>query len=377
MKKHLKSLLAVAFAASMPCFVSASESAAPTATASQSAASADSTRAVVHGIVNQALSKINARVSDHFSFSGFVQGQALYSTDKSNYGGFSLRRLRLIMKGDITPAFGYRIQTEMVTSPRLLDAWMEWKQYSFLRIRAGQMHRCFTFEVPWSPVTLGVPDYSQAVIKLAGITDRTGDGSNAGRDIGLMLNGDLINVGSHSLFYYALGVYNGTGINKSDNNHHKDLVGQLVVHPVKHLSIGGGYWWGNYGEPGQKVDRKRWTVGLKYDDGHYLVRGEYIASKGQKYGNDTSGANADGWYLTAGVPVAKNLRLFGKYDVYRDDKSYSTQTSKYVAALNWTIHKYIILQGGYYFQQANSLATDGSVTKNNSNNFTAQFIVSF
>jgi hypothetical protein len=329
-------------------------------------------REEVEGIVNQAIAKVSSRVSDHLKFGGFIQGQALYSSDKDNYGGFSLRRLRLYLHGDITPAFGYRMQTEMVgSSPRLLDAWLEWKQYKYFRIRAGQMHRNFAFEVPWSPVTLGVPDYSQAVIKLAGITDRAYTSTtDAGRDIGVMLNGDLLTVGNHSLFYYALGIYNGNGINKKDDNKHKDLVGQLVAYPIKNLGIGGGYWWGKYGPEGSTVDRKRWTVGLKYDDGNYLVRGEYIASRGRKLNNDASSINADGWYLMAGVPVAKNLKLFGKYDVYRDDRTHATQTTKYVAALNWKLYKYIILQGSYFYQQN----PDG---QKNTNNVCAQFIVSF
>lgn len=279
--------------------------------------------------------------------------------------------LRLIFNGNITKDFAYRVQMEMAGGPRILDAWLEWKRYDFFRIRAGQMKRCFTFENPWSPITLGVPDYSQVIMKLSGFTDRVGEHSCGGRDAGILFSGDFVRTETHPLFRYELGVYNGNGINKADNNKSKDLIGSMYVRPIKDLYLGGGYWLGKYGPQDNMVDRKRWTVGFKYDDGRYLLRGEYIASKGQKPNQPESANDADGWYVTAGVPVVKNLNAFVKYDVYRDDKTYDTQSTKYVAALNWTLHKYIILQASYFYQDNKMPGSK------NSNNAVAQMFVRF
>ncbi|MEG1586777.1 MAG: porin [Bacteroidales bacterium] len=323
------------------------------------------------GLLSKALSKVDTRLSEHLNISGFILGRAQYSSDPKNFGGFDIRMLRLIMNGDISKSFSYRIQMEMAGGPRILDAWLEWKRYDFFRIRAGQMKRVFTFENPWSPVTLGVPDYSQVIMKLSGFTDRVGEHSCGGRDVGIMVSGDFVRMETHPLFRYEVGVYNGNGINKADNNKFKDVIGSLYMRPIKNLHIGGGYWLGKYGPQDKMVDRNRWTVGFKYDDSRYLLRGEYIASKGKKPDQPDSSDDADGWYVTAGVPVAKHLKAFVKYDVYRDNKSFDSQCTKYVAALNWNVHKYIILQASYFYED-NKMP--GS---RNSNNAVAQMFVRF
>lgn len=367
MKNSWKSILSGMLWGMMPILASASVT--TDAEASKVGAIADANES--KGVLNQALGKLDTRLSEHLNISGFILGRAQYSSDKSNYGGFDIRMLRFIMSGNITKSFAYRVQMEMAGGPRILDAWLEWKQYDFFRIRAGQMKRCFTFENPWSPITLGVPDYSQVIMKLSGFTDRVGEHSCGGRDVGIMFSGDFVKTETHHLFRYEVGVYNGNGINKADNNRSKDVIGSLYVRPIQHLHIGGGYWLGKYGPQNEMVDRKRWTVGFKYDDSRYLLRGEYIASKGGKLAVENCPLNADGWYVTAGMPVAKNLKAFVKYDVYRDNKTYESQSTKYVGAINWTLHKYIILQASYFYQDNKMPGCK------NSNNAVAQMFVRF
>ena len=148
-------------------------------------------------------------------------------------------------------------------------------------------------------------EYSQATLKLAGFFDRVGDHACGGRDVGITFMGDLLQLPTHHLFRYEVGVYNGNGINKTDNNNSKDVIGTFSVLPIKHLQIGGGFWVGKFGPAGECVDRKRWTTGFKYDDKRYVLVGEYISSRGKTYGDETSGNKAYGWYLTAGAPFAK------------------------------------------------------------------------
>lgn len=363
MKKSWKSAFFGVLAGMMPLAASASVTA--------DAAVADANAKESKGIVNKALAKLDTRLSEHLNISGFIVGRAQYSSAATNYGGFDIRMLRIIMSGNITKNWGYRVQTELAGGPRILDAWLEWKRYDGFQIRAGQQKRCFTYENPWSPITLGVPDYSQSVMKLAGFTDRVGEHSCGGRDAGILFSGNVIKGEKHHYLRYEVGVYNGNGINKMDDNRSKDVIGSLHVRPIQNLHIGGGYWLGKYGPQKEMVDRKRWTVGFKYDDSRYLLRGEYIASKGGKLGNPTSGLNADGWYVTGGMPVAKNLKAFVKYDVYRDNKTYESQTTKYMGALNWSVNKSIILQASYYYQDNKMPGSK------NTNNAIAQMYVRF
>lgn len=321
--------------------------------------------------LKETVEKVKEALGDHLKISGFILGRAQYSSNPSNFGGFDIRMLRFIGSGNISKDFNYRFQMEFAGSPRILDAWLTWKRYDFFQIRAGQQKRCFTYENPWSPVTLGMSEYAQVVQKLTGYGDRVGEPTGGGRDVGIVFMGDLIKGDTHHYLHYDLGVYNGNGINKADNNKSKDVIGSLHVRPLKPLQIGGGYWIGKYGPQENMVDRKRWTIGLKYDDNKYLLLSEYISSKGKKLDKPESGEDADGWYVTGGVRCAKKLKVFAKYDVYRDDKNYETQTTRYHAALNWEVHKNIILQASYFYTD------DNNVGKKNYNTAVAQMFVRF
>ncbi len=325
-----------------------------------------------NGVVMQALKKFQKRASEHVNFNGFFIGRYFYDSSKDNSGNFDIRMLRLILSGNISKDFGYRIQLEgSAGTPRILDAWAEWKRYPFFQVRAGEMKRCFTFENLWSPVTLGVPDYSQSIMELTGFTDRAGEHPSGGRDIGVMVSGEFLPIADYNLFRYELGVYNGNGINKADNNSSKDFIGSLYMKPIKHLRIGGGYWTGEYGAKEDKVDRRRWTTGFSYDDGQYILRGEYIGSRGGVSGDPTAPKKSQGWYVTGGMPIGKQLKGFLKYDVYQDDRTKQTQSTKYMASLNWFVHKYIILQATYFYNENKQMGM------RNSNNAVAQMYIRF
>lgn len=362
MKKRFLSALTLLAMWSTPFMMKGEETASVTAEKKE-----QSEKSKVVSVVD----KVKEKLGDHLKISGFILGRAQYSSSAANYGGFDIRMLRFIGSGNISKDFNYRFQMEFAGSPRILDAWLHWNKYDFFQIRAGQMKRCFGYENPWSPFTLGVSEYSQATQKLTGFTDRNGEHACGGRDAGIWVMGDFLKVGSRNLFHYDLGVYNGNGINKADNNKWKDVIGGLHIRPVNNLQIGGAFWMGKYGPEETKVDRQRWTVGLKYDDSRYVVLSEYIASKGRKLDQPESSNWADGWYTTFGAPVAKNLKAYVKYDVYRDDKTFSTQTTRYLAALNWTVHKNIVLQANYFFTDEN---TPG---KKNYNTVVGQMYVRF
>ena len=327
------------------------------------------------GLVMQAVDKVAPSVSKYIGFSGYVVGRYAYDSSQDNSGNFDIRLLRLLIKGGFDDNnFGYLLQFEGTGGSdgfRTLDAWLEWKKYDFFQIRAGQMKRCFTIENNWSPVTLGVPDYSQSILNLSGFTDRVGEHSSGGRDIGIKIGGNLFKMNNHHFLRYDVGVYNGAGINKADNNKTKDLIASMYLSPIKNFRFGGGYWLGEFGTEEKAVDRKRWNVGFVYDDGKYLLRGEYTASKGKIFDKPDSAADTDGWYITAGMPVAKKLTTFVKYDVYRDDKTINTQNTKYMVALNWDVTKYLRLQASYFY-------TDNNATPSKcSNNAVAQMYFTF
>ncbi|MDO5571487.1 MAG: porin [Bacteroidales bacterium] len=322
--------------------------------------------------INSVLNNINTKVDSYFKMSGLIIERYDATTNKDAYDSFNIMCFRFFINGDITDDFFYKIQLELAGSPKLLNAWIQWKKFKYFQVRAGQMYRNFGFETPYNPYYLGMSDFSQAIEKFSGFNDRIGSGacSNA-RDCGVLLIGDLFEYNKYNLLRYELGVFNGNGINQKDNNNSKDVIASLYFQPIRNLLIGGSGWIGEYGAQGKSVDRKRWCAGVKYEGEKYSFRSEYLYSLGKKYEIPDSPSRADGWYAAVGKSVAQNIKFYLKYDVYRDDKTRNTQTNRYFAALSWELYKRILLQGTYFYteQKAPGLS--------NFNTFSAQLMFTF
>ena len=321
-------------------------------------------------------------------FGGYLVGRAQYTNDRTskNGGGFDLRMVRGYVKGTILKEWNYYIQLEYSGAPgvdkgvRLLDAYGEWKRFPEFSVKFGQMKRVFTFENPYSPWDTGFGNYSQLVQKLAGMSDRVGEHSSGGRDAGIVVQGDLFPAEDHRWLHYQVGVYNGQGINHSDENKQKDVIGGLWVSPTKELQIGAFGWTGRYTRNNVTVDRNRMAYGIKYE-GDWTVRAEYATSQGGKTDNRFAATRADAWYVSVGAPLCKKLKTYAVWDVYRDEKTSDTQNALYTLALNYRLWKNLMIQGTYSYtdgsQAAYSDTGERSVSKNNYHTAMLQLYVRF
>lgn len=321
-------------------------------------------------------------------FGGYLVGRAQYTNDRTskNGGGFDLRMVRGCVKGTILDEWNYYIQLEYSGAPgvdkgvRLLDAYGEWKRFPEFSVKFGQMKRVFTFENPYSPWDTGFGNYSQLVQKLAGMSDRVGEHSSGGRDAGIVVQGDFFPAEDHRWLHYQVGVYNGQGINHSDENKQKDVIGGLWVSPTKELQIGAFGWTGRYTKNNVTVDRNRMAYGIKYE-GDWTVRAEYATSQGGKTDNRFAATRADAWYVSVGAPLCKKLKAYAVWDVYRDEKTSDTQNALYTLALNYRLWKNLMIQGTYSYtdgsQAAYSDTGERSVSKNNYHTAMLQLYVRF
>ena len=220
--------------------------------------------------------------------SGFVQG--MYQANLSDEGELNdntlrMRRVRLSVDGNLSKTVSYKIQGDFTRSPMLVDAYVKYKPCREFAIQLGQFKTPFTIESPINPVNLEIFDYGEAVQQLGGYKDVCGVGA-LGRDLGLMATGSLFPVEGeegykYSIVDYSIGVFNGNGANNLDNNNSKDLVGRLDVHPgLKEITLSGSYYYGKYTKD-ENIDctRNRWAAGAQYNDGKFLLRGEYIGGK--------------------------------------------------------------------------------------------------
>ena len=111
------------------------------------------------------------------------------------------------------------------------------------------------------------------------------DGMTSGRDIGAMVHGGLLN----DLLCYKLAIMNGQGLNIKDKNNQKDIIGNLMVNPLKWLSVGGSFIKGTGHaiadseitgiRAGENYTKNRWSIGGVITTTPFSLRSEYLAGK--------------------------------------------------------------------------------------------------
>ena len=189
-------------------------------------------------------------------------------------------------------------------------------------------------------------DRSQVVEALVA---RTKDviGNQNGRDIGVQIGGSLIKFKNRYLFDYGIGVFNGAGIDVSDNNERKDVIGRLILHPVKGLGLGGSFYTGEakFGTPtATNQDRQRHGVELAYECKRLAFYSEFISGK-------DGATNRNGWYAQASyyfIPV--KFQLFVKYDEYDPDTSLSNNLStNYFIGGTYNFNSWSKIKAGYTY----------------------------
>ena len=324
------------------------------------------------------LSTINAQekkklIGDYLSISGWMNIQYDYERQLQNdnltlteLNTFNVRRARLDVKGNINPHLEFRLQGDFAVSPKMVDGFVKIKLAKYFNIQAGQFKIPFTFENPQSPLTLEGIEYAQVISKLSGYSDVCHVATySGGRDVGLMLYGDLFSFENNGkeipILTYKLGVFNGNGMNKKDANLGKDIAGSIEICPgVKGLKLAASYYNGDYlldnefkindtltiNHKDNFANRDRLTFGGKYENDRLTIRSEYI------YGN-TDMANeegiypleSDGFYVAAGywfdIKCEKSgnvqrIRPVARYDFFREDiTEVNTNSTYYMVGIDW------------------------------------------
>lgn len=292
--------------------------------------------------------EFNITAGKYLKVSGYTQLRYRNAADINDT--FDIRRARLDIKGDITERFDYRTQVEFggTSGPFLLDATLGYKVFDpYLKLTAGQFKIPFSQENLTSSPKLETINRSQVVEALvARGTDVIGNQN--GRDIGVQASGSFLPINDSYLFDYALGVFNGAGINRADTNEQKDFIGRLVAHPIKDLSVGGSYYVGRAtlsttpARPERKQDRDRIGGEFAYVHDPISFRGEYI--KGEDGSTEKSG-----WYLQAGYFVMpKRLQGVFKFDRFDpNDNATQDETNVYTGGVNYYFNKWAFVQVNY------------------------------
>jgi predicted heme/steroid binding protein len=265
--------------------------------------------------VQSRLGKVEADQKKH-KLDGYFQVR--YSDDDAtDTSEFLVRRARFNIRGPVSDRVSYRIELQMdakekgggptsKTQLRTLNA--DYKlDKGYLRI--GQA------KVPWGYELLeSVPDLWTAERCL--FMDRLFPNQ---RDIGVMYAYQAAATKPE----FDFGIYNGTGINASDNNKTKNVMAR-VNFPVRNGSVALSGYTGKNGADASQTDQDRYGASARFKwpgGAHFMA--EFVM--GRDLGSDIRG-----YYAQIGHPLAKTRPdlLFAKYDQYDEDTDASDNLFK-------------------------------------------------
>lgn len=285
-----------------------------------------------------------------------LQGYTQLGYTYDDFGGektntFDIKRVIFMARGKITDKWSCYFMYSFANTAKILEAYTEYNFLPGLTARVGQFKTPYTFENPLSPCVVELINcYAQSVNYLAGIDNSDPlYGANSGRDLGLMIYGNLFN----DLLTYNLALMNGQGINVKDKNNQKDIVGSLMVHPLEWLSVGGTFIKGkgcavatSSINPdiavGDNYTRNRWSAGAVVKSKIVDLRTEYLAGKDGK-------VKSEGYYATAAAHILPQLDLILSYDFFNRNKALADKQTNYVAGLQYWFYPQCRLQVQYTY----------------------------
>lgn len=291
--------------------------------------------------------------SPYLNFGGYGMLLYQYNSQASVHNDMRARVVYLWMEGKLNEHFRYFIMPELV-SATLYEYYAEWMPSNKFKLRGGEYKIPFTLEMPISLVNLESVNYSRTVSALTGMSTDVGVNNGGGRDLGIQASGSLANIGSHDLIQYAAGLFQGTGINKAENNNVKDFAGTLTIQPVKGWRIAGGLYAGQslYTRTGETTAanhvRNRWALSSDYKSDIVDARAEYVK------GND-AGITREGVYGVALCHIApKTLDGYVKAEHYNNDKSQKQTVNDYSAGLSYYFAPLCRFQLNYQYSDYSS-----------------------
>lgn len=266
--------------------------------------------------------EVNSEIAPKLPFKISGYGQVRWTSLPGAGSTFQLRRGRISLDGDIHKIASYKIQIEALNTPALLDAYFQLKPASYANFTFGQFKIPFSQENLISSSDLLTIERSQVVNSLVPGRDI---GSN-GRDIGADFSGSYDF--SHSAgVEYAVGVFNGAGIDRKDDNNRKDFAARLVIHPLQGLSVAGDYYNGAAGTT--EIARDREAAEIAYTYRPLTLQGELI------WGRDAA-IHEQGWYGLAAWRFSEKWEGIFRADAFDPDRSRTRNiTTTYIGGFNW------------------------------------------
>lgn len=303
--------------------------------------------------ISQTATKVReAFNTPYMKFSGYGMLMYKYNDLSSVKHSVEPRLVILSMDGELTKNLKYYIMGDFV-KPTIYEYYLDWSPIEQLHIRLGQQKSPLSIENLMSLTVIESTLNTRSVSALIGGGDdvqKLQNGkSNTGRDIGLLMYGNLFKTDSHNLLEYNVGIYQGSGINTAETNNTKDLAINLMFRPIKSFRVGGGMYLGEavYNKENESIAsnhvRNRWIVSSDYNSDRFCARAEWM--KANDGGIQKEGLYGMGLYYVA----PKKLNIFAKVDYYNQNKGTNNEVIDYMIGANYYFYDRCRFQLNYTY----------------------------
>lgn len=280
---------------------------------------------------------------------GFVfRGQFDYQPERtlSGQNGFRVSHLRLKLSGEIDDGWGYAFQTDFTRSQPLLDAVGYIKISDAFKIDLGQFKSPLSTEQLISTTAIDFINRSQAVLRLA-----------FGRQIGIQISGIKKFSDAKSNMFYAVGMFNGNGINTTSNDDGKFMyVGRVgysnqASNSVKlTASINAGFTKDNT----EAFTGDRFAAGgdFRLTIDKILLSSEYLFQRLES--GSSVIANNQGYHITAGYNISELILLLARWDSFIPDPTLGNKSNFVILGCNIKPQEFVIIRTNYIINTDNS-----------------------
>lgn len=308
----------------------------------------------------QVRKSLSAKGLVNFSGTGTIGFYNYQAENKPDYFGLSGAGLTLsgnlredpVKDGDLKYRLSFRYSGVSPSAAVLTDVFLNWILLSgkvdlepkfTLALTLGQ------FLVPFGSDNLATEDKIPTVNKAQYLSYL-----GISRDVGFYADGGIINGYDPvsgiitPLVYYTLGVINGSGSNKADDNERKGFIGRIIISPEKKyfsvfrgLKFGGSYYAGHAGIQNTKKER----IGSEFEwlKKPFLLTGEYVEgrdgaiTRGVENITKSQGIVGTLFWTTTALPEFQPLFRFDRFDP--DKKKSNDRKDVYTIGFNYFFYQ--------------------------------------
>ena len=282
------------------------------------------------------LDELTKRVEVH----GYAQAGYSYDDQNGSTSQYNLKRTLFWVKGRITDRWSFLFMHDFSSVVQEFYTDYRFSKDKALNVRFGQFKNSYSMENPLSPTQMELIDvYSQAVLNLAGLGPDPLFGVNYGRDMGLMVFGDVLNNHIH----YEVALMNGQGVNCKDGNNDKDVIVKLEYKPTCSFRIVGSAQkgrghavgtaaWNPDIQKGDNYRRDRVSLGAEWKQKAFNLHGEYLAGRDGRV--DSRGA-----YVTACIHLVKDVDAIASADYFDRNTDMKYDQTNATAGLQYWFYK--------------------------------------